>query len=249
MSQTDLPVSQTKRPFWLYFLLFLLAGIGTFAGGTAVLAETLSPDNPLFILLISLTSLLTLGGTAFLLGILPGNVTLADLGLRPFRWQWRWLWISIGLSVALLPLRAIIGLIFELLLSGDMEGLNARAELLQPTEFTAVGFLISLLAVGLIVPVAEELFFRGLLHTWLQKHTTTPWPRILLTSSLFGLAHYDSLGVVASSFVLGVLAAILYERTRSIIAPILVHMTTNSIAMGLLYLAIWASANLPEFAS
>lgn len=239
-----------KRPSWLQFILYLVVGIGLFALGSLALGELVAVDSPYLLPLLGLVSLLTLGGTAVLLGtILPSPISLADWGIRPWRWEWLWLPISIGISALFLPLRAGIGVAAELLINGNLDSLTTRSELLTPTAATWSGFLLTFLGVAVLVPVAEELFFRGLLHTWLQKRLDRFWPRALISAGLFGAAHYDSLGVALSSFVLGLIAAYVYERTRSLLTPILIHMTTNGAAVILMYAAIALQQLLPQLAA
>ena len=97
---------------------------------------------------------------------------------------------------------------------------------------------MTFLGVGLLAPVSEELYFRGLLHGWFRSRRFAFWLRVLLSSTLFAVAHFDSVAVVASSFVLGVANALLYEWSRSIWVPIAMHVLTNSIAVELLYAAL-----------
>ncbi len=67
------------------------------------------------------------------------------------------------------------------------------------------------------------------------------WSAVLLSALLFGLAHFDSPGVAVSSVVLGAVAALMYERTRSIWACIALHALNNSVAISLVYLAAVAA--------
>jgi membrane protease YdiL (CAAX protease family) len=97
--------------------------------------------------------------------------------------------------------------------------------------------LLNLIGAGLLVPIAEELYFRGLLYGWLKTRLGF-WLRVLISSAIFGLAHFDSIAVVASSFVLGMVNAVAYEKSKSLWLPIAIHMVTNSAAIILLYLAM-----------
>ena len=97
-----------------------------------------------------------------------------------------------------------------------------------------LNFLVSLLIIAVLVPISEELYFRGLLYRWFRLRFRL-WPAVLLSSLLFGLAHYDSLAVVISSFVLGVVNALAMERTKSIWVPIVMHAVTNGVAVAVMY--------------
>lgn len=75
--------------------------------------------------------------------------------------------------------------------------------------------VVSLVQGLTLVPVVEELLFRGLLfHRWARKWGV---PRGLLVSSFaFGLMHKDMLG----TFVFGLVMALLYMRTSSLMIPL-----------------------------
>ncbi len=83
-----------------------------------------------------------------------------------------------------------------------------------------------ILAVTVLAPVLEETLFRGfLLNRWCDKYGNTT--AIILSSALFGILHADLLG----AFVFGVVLAVVYLRTNSLIGPIIIHVANNVIAL------------------
>ncbi len=225
---------------WLDLALYLLAGFGSFVLVSTLIATQFQELSLGVSFLLFLANFICLGGTTYLLGVRRGKVSWAQLGLRPLRWRWQWLLIGVGLAVLLLPGRAVLGLLVQLLVEGNLDSLQARSDLIMggALEFSWIGFLSTLLGVGILVPISEELYFRGLLHTWFWGKTDRVWLRVLASSAIFALAHADSISVVAASSVIGIVNAIAYERTRSLFIPIVVHMTTNSAAAILLYLSL-----------
>lgn len=88
--------------------------------------------------------------------------------------------------------------------------------------------LTALLACG-IGPVAEELFFRGVLHTTLRRRL----PRVLAiaaSAALFAFVHTNVVGFVPI-WALGMLLAYTYERTGSLAGPIAIHIAHNTLLM------------------
>ncbi len=84
---------------------------------------------------------------------------------------------------------------------------------------------VSFIAVTLVSPVVEEVFFRGLVYT----RFATGMPRIaaaLLASLIFGALHGNLLWT-AYTFVLGLVFTWLLERSRSLLPCFLAHMTYN----------------------
>jgi membrane protease YdiL (CAAX protease family) len=93
---------------------------------------------------------------------------------------------------------------------------------------------IWLLISGVIVaPVVEEVFFRGFVFAGLR--TRYRWRKAAVISSLlFALVHLQPAAVVPV-FLLGYVFAYLYYRSNSIWPPILMHITTNGMALGAAY--------------
>ena len=86
---------------------------------------------------------------------------------------------------------------------------------------------------GLAVPFAEELFFRGVVYSALRRYG--PVLAALASAALFGIAHGVSV-VLVVAFLLGVVNAVLVERSGSIWPAVLAHATNNTIALVLAYL-------------
>lgn len=86
----------------------------------------------------------------------------------------------------------------------------------------------------LLAPIGEEVLFRGILQTGVQKlvpgrsdSLRHRWAAILAIGALFGAVHSSTPQHIPSLIALGVLLGFLYERTGSLRAPILVHMLFN----------------------
>jgi membrane protease YdiL (CAAX protease family) len=85
-----------------------------------------------------------------------------------------------------------------------------------------------------LAPIGEELLFRGILQSGLRRAIPIRrgshrhrWVAILLTATFFGLLHMPTPQYVPALIVLGILLGYLYERTGSLLVPILVHMLFN----------------------
>ena len=89
-----------------------------------------------------------------------------------------------------------------------------------------LGNLAGVVMAVVLAPVLEEVLFRGfLLNRWTLKLGARR--ALLLSSGLFAVLHNDMLG----AFVFAVLMALLYMRTRTLVAPIMVHMVNNALAV------------------
>jgi hypothetical protein len=78
-------------------------------------------------------------------------------------------------------------------------------------------------------PVFEELAFRGLLYPTLRLRLP-PWPAALASAALFGVAHGYGLHGFAAVTWSGMIWALGYERTRSLLPGMLAHAASNLLA-------------------
>lgn len=95
-----------------------------------------------------------------------------------------------------------------------------------------LAFALDLLTGAVIAPLAEELFYRGLIFGGLAR--MLPFAIAAPASALaFALPH--GLGVVAPIFVLGLGLAYVYARTGTLWAPVLAHALVNTVSLALVF--------------
>lgn len=81
--------------------------------------------------------------------------------------------------------------------------------------------------------IAEELLFRGVLfHSWATKWGINP--ALLISSLIFAILHRDIIG----AFVFGLVMAVFYLKTRTLLVPIVCHALNNAGAIVLEMAAI-----------
>ncbi|TVP69817.1 MAG: CPBP family intramembrane metalloprotease [Leptolyngbya sp. LCM1.Bin17] len=152
------------------------------------------------------------------------------LGPWPHQLAWlQLLWLVVGVFLFSLGAFQLSYLALSLVAPTWVEA-SLQQSLLLSAEQAASPRLyngLMLFSVVVVAPITEEFIFRGvLLHRW-----GTKWgvgPAIFLTSVLFGLLHANVIGL----FVFGVVTALLYLSTRSLIVPIVAHAINNAIASG-----------------
>lgn len=84
---------------------------------------------------------------------------------------------------------------------------------------------IILISTILIAPIAEEFVFRGLVYRRARAYRGVKWG-IFLSALLFGIFHLNMVqGIFA--FLLGLFFAWMYERTQTLIVPIVCHAAAN----------------------
>ena len=120
-----------------------------------------------------------------------------------------------------------IGLIIKLV--GILTKLPIKTpEVWKWTEYAPINqyFIFFLILSFAIIPIIEEVFFRGFLYNSLKIHM----PMILATvlqAAVFALAHPYDLMNRLTTFLIGIGLVIIYERRKNLFSPILVHCMIN----------------------
>ncbi len=197
--------------------------IGVFTTDKVVLQLALYAIHPLALL-----------GAIYVLLIRTGRYTWRDLGALPASPQWCRIGVIAG--VGLVPLIYVIVFVVHQLVGGDAPK-GARIEQPQPGNlFFWLNFATLFLYIGILIPIAEEMFFRGVVFGWLRSRFDF-WPANIATALAFGLIHLQSLEIsialTAGALVLGWL----YEKSGSLVPSILAHQAFNTAGLMLLLAA------------
>ena len=241
---TNPPRESRPLPEWRDLILYLVVGIGGYFLASLTVDWFLGSDtrNLLVSALAFLLNVTFLGGSVILLALWRKQLSLGAIGFPP-RVTQNQIVIAVFISLFILPVRALAGLLAQQLTGGTLDATQMRLELIAPDGFTWLGFAVALVGAGISTPIAGELFFRGAIFTWFRQRYNFPIA-LLVSSTVFGIAHFDTAAVVASSFIFGIAAAFMFERTKTLWVPIAMHITSNSFAVCFIYLALAISPNL-----
>ncbi|MCX7807213.1 MAG: CPBP family glutamic-type intramembrane protease [Deltaproteobacteria bacterium] len=114
----------------------------------------------------------------------------------------------------------------------DVE-LSPVADVVSGASRSLIDGILVFLAGAVLAPIAEESLFRGILAPYLSQ-LTDGFTAILITALIFGFFHIGGHGplFVGPTFLGGILGWARL-RSRSLRAPIIIHMVLNSTAIGL----------------
>lgn len=87
-------------------------------------------------------------------------------------------------------------------------------------KLLSAGFLMIILA-----PIAEEIMFRGIIYTALRRKQQM-WSAMVISSLIFAFAHGQVIHF-GEIFIVGIFLAYLYERTKSLLPSITLHIIMN----------------------
>ncbi|WP_164669689.1 CPBP family intramembrane glutamic endopeptidase [Virgibacillus doumboii] len=121
----------------------------------------------------------------------------------------------------------LVELVFLVVFFGDSRNLPDTQSSAQIMEFTPFIFILVFLAYAIFTPILEEIIFRGGLLQALKNKFSTP-VAVIGSSLLFTLAHGIPL-IIPALFMMGLSFAYLYQKYRSVYAPIILHMFINGV--------------------
>jgi len=158
------------------------------------------------------------GAHAYLFG-LPGGRARGSL-----RWT-----LGVGfVAIGLCPVVAQLSVSTITWLAPDFEIPTHPTILALKEDGASFGMFVALwFGAAVIAPIAEEFFFRGFVQTMLGNVFVGRWTPIVLTAAAFGLVHYPQPHAVPALIVLALLIGYSYERTGSLVAPVLIHALFN----------------------
>ena len=157
-----------------------------------------------------------------------GNGLVADLGVRA-RWEDLWKGGLAGIATQVVVIPLVYWPLLELLDKGvsDLEG---PAQELTDRANGPLDVVLLVLIVGVLAPIFEEIFYRGLLQRSFLKRGLPPVLAIGTTSLLFAATHFQLLqlpGLAIAGAVFGTLA---YRADR--LGPaITAHLTFNMVTV------------------
>ncbi len=121
------------------------------------------------------------------------------------------------------------------LLFGIMPLVQPAVEFLKQSKEHLSLLYLALVCIVILAPIIEEFFFRGALQTYLKKFLGRK-AAIICTSLLFAFMHVNlfrgigNLPIIVSLFVFACYLGFLYEKQKSLLAPIVLHMIFNAIS-------------------
>lgn len=105
-------------------------------------------------------------------------------------------------------------------------------------------YIISMIVIGLLPGIFEEVSFRGGLQNILARWSKNPWLAIIVTAVLFSAIHGSYYGFLVR-FALGVVLGLVFYYSKSIWLSILFHFLFNGVQVTAMYLTTSANGVKP----
>jgi membrane protease YdiL (CAAX protease family) len=124
------------------------------------------------------------------------------------------------------------GILFWVLLAA---GINPLKLVRTPLPSASQQIILFFLVGGVIAPIWEEIFFRGLIFGFFRRWGH--YAAILISTALFVLPHYDGNHLPLTQIVGGIVFAAAYEKEKSLVVPITIHCLGNIAIFSLTFLS------------
>ena len=159
-----------------------------------------------------------------------------------FRFNFKQILLVIGILILTFPLSGALGTLNKILPISQYWAAKFKAmELAREAQEAALininsfsKYIISLLVIGLLPAVFEEIFFRGGVQNLLTRWFKGPWVAIIFTAIIFSLIHLSYYGFLVR-FALGMVLGFIFYYSGSLWLNILLHFLFNGIQVTALY--------------
>lgn len=132
--------------------------------------------------------------------------------------------IGLGVGIAVFFLIQLMGGLFSIQSgSGSANSLFTGVMTQKRSLYTLPALLF---ASGILAPLSEELFFRGVLCTGLSNSFGSAIG-IMVSSAVFTVLHGDFSLAAMLIFIAGIVFALLYKKSGSLLVPIIAHGVHN----------------------
>ncbi len=96
-------------------------------------------------------------------------------------------------------------------------------------QLLAANPILQVVGLGIVAPVAEELIFRGLTYRRMRRLFSV-WAAVFLSALLFAVYHGNLVQMIFA-FPMAIVLALVYERGKWLLFPLLFHMGSNLTAI------------------
>ena len=130
----------------------------------------------------------------------------------------------------------ILGITISLTYNIIVFYLNNILHFTNKYEISNIPIIIEIISTGIIGPILEELLFRGIVYNRL-KEFNKPTKAAIITSLIFGLFHLDIINGIYA-FLVSFVLIYLYEKYKTLKAPIIMHIFLNTTIIFMIRLII-----------
>ncbi|PCC45853.1 CPBP family intramembrane glutamic endopeptidase [Brevibacterium aurantiacum] len=140
-------------------------------------------------------------------------------GIR--RTTWRWMLAAVGLGIGAFLIKGVVNMAVIAIVGVDA---NAQVPYYEAADSGMLLLIATVVTISLLVPLGEELLFRGVLMRGLLRYGAVI--AVVGSSVVFALFHGVNMAL-PSALVVGVVAAEVVRRSGSVWPAVVIHVINN----------------------
>ena len=216
-SASSARLNKVSRPDWPEIIVGLVTlAVVAIAGGVLLTQLRLSP----VVFGLGLAALAVVAPlAAFAAAVLLRIRSLSAFGVR--RVSWRWLLIGVGAGVVGFAVKGLVVMAYTAVTGNNS---NPQTVYADSGSGGVLSLILATVFIGLLVPLGEELLFRGVLTNALLRYG--PFVGVVGSTLIFALAHGINI-VFPVAVVMGLIGAEMFRRSGSIWPGVIVHVVFN----------------------
>ncbi|MFP4105485.1 MAG: CPBP family intramembrane glutamic endopeptidase [Phycisphaerae bacterium] len=143
--------------------------------------------------------------------------TAADIGRSLLGYLCIWPWTMLLLAATLFLIKQY-----------NLPDPRTNEMLLMMKEASPMQLTVIAASACVLAPIAEEMYFRGVLQSVARDHLKSPLRAMLIVSAVFTFVHLPFWQDFPSLFALSLVMGYCYERSGRLLVPILIHALFNT---------------------
>ena len=166
--------------------------------------------------------------TTFFIYTKSKKISLEKIGFGEMKVKW--LFASIALAFGVIAIGGVLSSALSNLLNIESTGLQGIQAIASDKLW--LNLLNFKLLVAILIPIAEELYFRGILFRFIRQNKSFIWSA-LASSLIFSSIHFSP-SSIPFTFLLGFSSAFLFEKSKSIFPSFFLHIAVNNLVANLI---------------
>lgn len=122
---------------------------------------------------------------------------------------------------------ALLGIFISLFYNIFIYSINNSIHITDNYYISSVPLVILIITSGIMGPILEELLFRGIVYNKLLTFNDHK-KACIITSIMFSIMHYPNIINIIYTFILSFILIYLYDKYKSLKAPIILHIAVNT---------------------
>ncbi len=136
--------------------------------------------------------------------------------------------LAVPLTIVAMLIEFIAFMAMMIFSRGHIEPVDSLG--LRGIQLSLPLMLVVFLLVCVVVPLTEEVYFRGFLYPALKRRFPL-WVAAVIQAALWSLLHEYPAPLIVALFLVGLFLAWIYEQRRTLVTPIAVHMMMNAFVL------------------